>query len=376
VLTQCPNCDTTFRVTSEILRVAQGQVRCGRCDTQFDALERLIEEEEEASAEEADFEAGSEDLRLSEPDPEEQTEDWVEFEDLEAQSEDESAPADAEDNPDFEAAEQESDAEPLEAEQDAEEIEEIEEVEEEEEEEEPEPDDAQEELEYQRAVAEAKAKANNARPNYTAERGERRFVAQPQSKPARQFDDTDQFELNPRPVRLPSAAVWKYLAAPLGLLLVLQVLNHYRAPLARHPRLGNTVSGIYRLLGVNLIPDWNLRAYEIKKWGVVSDPSMPAGTLQVRASVRNRAAFPQPYPLVKVVLEDRFGGLVRAREFEPTEYLDKPPPPNSRMAPQQEVRATIAIVDPGTDASGYRFDVCLQGNNGSVCADDVPQTSP
>ena len=44
MLTQCPNCQTTFRVTSEILRVADGQVRCGRCQTQFDALERLIEE--------------------------------------------------------------------------------------------------------------------------------------------------------------------------------------------------------------------------------------------------------------------------------------------------------------------------------------------
>ena len=44
MLTQCPNCQTTFRVTSEILRVADGQVRCGRCQTQFDALERLLDE--------------------------------------------------------------------------------------------------------------------------------------------------------------------------------------------------------------------------------------------------------------------------------------------------------------------------------------------
>ena len=40
MLTQCPNCQTTFRVTAEILRVAEGQVRCGRCQTQFDALEQ------------------------------------------------------------------------------------------------------------------------------------------------------------------------------------------------------------------------------------------------------------------------------------------------------------------------------------------------
>src|SRR5687768_13338162 len=44
MLTQCPNCQTTFRVTTEILRVADGQVRCGRCQTQFDALDRLIDE--------------------------------------------------------------------------------------------------------------------------------------------------------------------------------------------------------------------------------------------------------------------------------------------------------------------------------------------
>src|SRR4026207_1019470 len=50
MLTQCPNCQTTFRVTTEILRVADGQVRCGRCQTQFDALERLIDENDAASA--------------------------------------------------------------------------------------------------------------------------------------------------------------------------------------------------------------------------------------------------------------------------------------------------------------------------------------
>ena len=51
MLTQCPSCQTTFRVTSEILRVAYGQVRCGRCQTQFDATERLIEETDDGVTE-------------------------------------------------------------------------------------------------------------------------------------------------------------------------------------------------------------------------------------------------------------------------------------------------------------------------------------
>ncbi len=38
---QCPDCQTRFRVTAEVLRAAHGTVRCGRCGSAFDALERL-----------------------------------------------------------------------------------------------------------------------------------------------------------------------------------------------------------------------------------------------------------------------------------------------------------------------------------------------
>ena len=48
-ITQCPHCDTRFRVLPEHLEVAGGQVRCGRCRTVFNARERL-EQEPAASA--------------------------------------------------------------------------------------------------------------------------------------------------------------------------------------------------------------------------------------------------------------------------------------------------------------------------------------
>ena len=38
---QCPECLTRFRVTADALRAAEGTVRCGRCGSAFDALERL-----------------------------------------------------------------------------------------------------------------------------------------------------------------------------------------------------------------------------------------------------------------------------------------------------------------------------------------------
>jgi predicted Zn finger-like uncharacterized protein len=43
LLTRCPECDTTFRVTDETLKKASGQVRCGRCATVFNAYAELQE---------------------------------------------------------------------------------------------------------------------------------------------------------------------------------------------------------------------------------------------------------------------------------------------------------------------------------------------
>ena len=37
MMTRCPNCGTAFRVTEQQLGAREGRVRCGRCDTQFDA---------------------------------------------------------------------------------------------------------------------------------------------------------------------------------------------------------------------------------------------------------------------------------------------------------------------------------------------------
>lgn len=337
MLTQCPNCQTTFRVTSEILRVAEGQVRCGRCQTQFDALERLLDDadaedvqsgrflspprtantaseidvEEPAEREDItlegrrveitgsyhvlDADKGEEELR------EEVSEEWIDIEDPELAGEDGIEVVEAS----------------------AEEV--IEEY-------------------VEPATDDLEAQADG--------------------------ESTPDLDLlaPPRPAVAPH---WKWLAAPLALLLVIQAVHHDRATLARHPRIGGALIGIYDALGLTLTPDWNLHAYEIRQWGVVSDPSTP-GALKVRASITNLAEFAQPYPLLKLMLEDRWGDQVRARAFEPVEYLDPGTAPERLLAPAQKVNATVNIVDPGPDAEGFRFDVCLRGKQGVVCAEETP----
>lgn len=41
MMTRCPTCGTAFRVTEQQLSARDGQVRCGRCDTLFDATSTL-----------------------------------------------------------------------------------------------------------------------------------------------------------------------------------------------------------------------------------------------------------------------------------------------------------------------------------------------
>ena len=357
MLTQCPNCQTTFRVTTEILRVADGQVRCGRCQTQFDALERLIDENDAENAPashapramrsapqtqepiEVEEPAAQEDITLDGrhieisgryrlPDSargeprirEEVVEEWVEIDDLEAAAEEPGV---------IEVDEDLLDQDSL--------------------------DDLAHESATQTSIEVAEEP-------YEVEAA----VVAPE-----EVEAEPEIELLPTRQREPVARVWKILVGPLVLLLAIQFVHTYRHSLARHPRLGSAIIGLYGAFGVDLQPDWNLHAYEIQQWHLGSDPAMP-GTLKVRASLKNVAPFAQPYPLLKLVLEDRWGERVRERAFEPAEYLDPATAPDRLLAPQQQATATIAIVDPGPDAEGFRFDVCLHGRNGIVCAAEVP----
>lgn len=50
MVTRCPQCATAFRVTMAQLEARQGQVRCGRCDSVFDARKTLSAEPDPRTA--------------------------------------------------------------------------------------------------------------------------------------------------------------------------------------------------------------------------------------------------------------------------------------------------------------------------------------
>ena len=54
LITQCPNCQTRFRVTETQLQIARGSVRCGSCLTVFPGIDHLLWEATDSFATEKD----------------------------------------------------------------------------------------------------------------------------------------------------------------------------------------------------------------------------------------------------------------------------------------------------------------------------------
>jgi predicted Zn finger-like uncharacterized protein len=173
----------------------------------------------------------------------------------------------------------------------------------------------------------------------------------------------------------PSAArvalPWTISAAALAVVLVLQIIDHQRDALATDTRFGAALTALYGVFGVHLVPRWDLHAYDVRQLGASVEPGS-AGAITVRASIRNVGAKPQPLPLLRVTLQDRFGNRLASREVPPHDYLPPSVAPPALLSVDQRIDAQLAFVDPGTSAVGFELDACLPSRGGGVaCANDT-----
>lgn len=406
--TQCPDCATVFRITAEALRIARGQARCGVCAATFDALERLSEEPFQAAPESVDGRTedtitvvelpGTEVIELSTPAEQapavttaailqfrteypadlggnevsaetDSVEHWIDTADPGAIAAALSADAAVDDQPaevigadldptdefpilvleEYEAESEvgavEAAAEPASVEPPAGELQ-------------PAPVPVEE-------LTPAPVAAGELPPRILIPEELRRGLAAEAvaaAAVARTFDFEPEGE--PRRRRRP----WAIAVVLLVLLLAGQVVHTQRESLLRRPTIGPWLARGYALLGQPLATPVALDAFELRQWGATTDTAQP-GRLLLRASIVNRAAHAQAYPLLRLTLQDRFGGVVGAREIEPADYL--PGGQASRMiGPGQRADAAISIVDPGRDAVGFEIDVCLLTAAGLLCAGD------
>ncbi len=167
------------------------------------------------------------------------------------------------------------------------------------------------------------------------------------------------------------AHLWSAGTGALAILLVAQIVHHYRHDLAANQSLYKPLTSLYSALGIPLVPRWNLGAYDVRQLGASAD-NANAGQITVRASVKNTAKQAQPLPLLRVTLQDRFGNRIAARDVPPQSYLPRAIPASSFLSAGQRIDAEMAFVDPGSNAVGFEIDACLPAPGGSIaCANDA-----
>jgi len=348
LFTRCPDCDTTFRVTDDALRKANGQVRCGRCASVFNAYAERREEPAEAvpDAPPQPVAAGP---------PAKPAEADMAARQVAGDTKPSAAPAPQSAPP--EAGERrvptaptppiqlvppsppeeprpaplEPDADPLGA------------------------------LSVASVVAQLEQGAVDASVDIS-ELGEL-GVAQDAMPPAQveAVLETEplgdwQHALKESPRRIG----WWTAGVAFGVVaLVLQLLNHYRAELVKQPSVGALVQSAYAALGIVVLPRWDVRQYQILDWVATAEPSSGGiGSLRITARIKNLGPEYQPYPDVNLRLKDRWEAAVGGRVFAPAEYLAAAP--RKLMAPGETARAQLELVDPGPDAYGFDLDVCVE----------------
>lgn len=430
--TQCPDCATVFRVTADALRTAQGNVRCGVCSTSFNALENLSEEPFHATPEGEQFPApedtitveempGSENIELSTiaeavPAPESATE-------VEAAGSDSAN----EQSFEFDASPEELDR--LFVQMSATDLEDMAAS--------ARSADRPSTLAISPAVIAASLSVsadNDAKrppeggkqpikdleptdefPILVLDESDEDFQlpgsgllpAPPETGPQSQEPLPESRERRANPFETPrilipdemrkgladeAAAIdaplfeeteidhgsrrwpWAIGAGILMLTLAAQVVHARRDELLQKPAIGPLLARFYSFVGLPVSSPTDLSAYELRQWGAASD-SLQAGRLLLRASIVNRASYAQPYPLLRLALQDRFGTTVGMRDIAPADYL---PGANAGtlLEPGQRADAEIHIVDPGKDAVGFEMDVCLPVTGGVRCANEAPPAAP
>lgn len=312
MLTTCPECQTTFRLSHAQLEARRGLVRCGYCRAVFNAYDTLLPEFETPVA----------------PPTEsfEQAIQSVSAEFGEAGQPEAPAPA-------YTSAPQPA-------------VEKLEEAEAEE----PEAEES-----------EAEGTETDA---FVLHLSDRVVDEGPQFEPPPVMpfaDGTDAILLSELPTRAQEEpeplAGRRFWLASLNVLLVLALLVQaayfLRGPLVSWlPELRPGLVAACATLGCQIPLDSDIEFIRIESSSLETDPEQ-ADHATLRVSFSNRARAPQQWPHFVLKLTDWQGGPLARRAFSPADYLAKDQPYRSGMAPMSEHEFHLDLNLGGLSASGY-----------------------
>ncbi|MDF0604685.1 DUF3426 domain-containing protein [Neisseriaceae bacterium TC5R-5] len=340
--TQCPNCQTCFKVNDQQLSAANGLVRCGRCAHVFDANEHFIAQPEPVAAAEHVAPAPSPAASASS--------DHFELE-----------------VPDFDPLEQAT-------EQAAEHIEIREEADDESNEEQRK---AAEVAEFQRALSEAMQNRQQNTPSVPLgnpfELEDPSSIAEPAfavSADQSSSSATETTNLRPEASALPqdeltaAAAADKprrpfvfalaLIASIIGLLLLAgQLIYFNRTRIAAEvAELRQPLELACKQLGCT-VPWPTDPAYIRTEWSELAFVPDYPNLIQLSATLKNHANYAQAYPWLELSLKDEHDQVLIRKVFSPKEYLKPNDLQLGRFNPASEIKVTMRLDTGEVRAMGY-----------------------
>jgi predicted Zn finger-like uncharacterized protein len=177
----------------------------------------------------------------------------------------------------------------------------------------------------------------------------------PEIKPSAEQDTRSwepEIEPPPRPSLLARLG-WSLGVLALLALLLAQTVWWAHDRLAKHPQGRRVAMAACAVLGCEVPPRRAPERIRVLSRDISPHPSEPHALLVVLV-MSNEAPFPQPFPLLQIVLFDDNQNALGHRSFTPQEYLARSDP--DLMKPHHAVYVKLELVDPGSQVTGFRME--------------------
>lgn len=292
--TCCPSCQTTFRISPEQLKARAGKVRCGKCQVVFNALDSLLEEAAQTAS--TPLESASPTALVDTPCPPAA----MLTTEVDIQLDAANTPAAAGQTP-------------VEA--------------------------------LSETAAQALAKTSGLIvPRETTE-------IPGYSKWAEGVMSSSALPSHGKASNAPFVLV----ALLLVLALAGQLVFHFRSELAvAAPGMRPALQALSETLGADIPLPHHVELISIETSDLQADPAH-SKLLVLQATLRNRAAYAQAYPLLELSLTDTLDNAIARRVFQPAEYLPPQNPPDQAFPANADIAVRLWVEAREIAAAGYRL---------------------
>ncbi|WP_455924175.1 DUF3426 domain-containing protein [Pseudomonas putida] len=166
------------------------------------------------------------------------------------------------------------------------------------------------------------------------------------------IDDPLQLDWQKRRTPWGKRLLWLLLTLLAALALAGQYVGYHFDELARQDQYRPLFQQLCPSLGCSVPSRVDIDKIKSSNLVVRSHPDFN-GALVVDAIIYNRAAFSQPFPLLELRFADLNGHLIASRRFKPGEYLSGELAGQAEMPPQTPIHISLDILDPGAKAVNY-----------------------